>query len=153
MLSTPEECAAALLETTPLVMRSIRAEMRRHRASGLSVTQFRSLLFIRRYPGTSLTSIAEHLDLKAPSACTLVDGLAAAGFVNRTPSTVDRRRIEIRLSESGGETLGIAEEATRAFLTRILRERSPQEIEAIHSAMRVLRAIFETPELSTGAPS
>ena len=49
-----DECARQLLDTTPQVMRFIRAEMRSHRGHDLSVPQFRTLTFINRNPEVSL---------------------------------------------------------------------------------------------------
>jgi DNA-binding MarR family transcriptional regulator len=47
---------------------------------------------------------------------TLVDGLVARGFVERTPACDDRRRVEHRLTPAGQEALDRADVAVEARL-------------------------------------
>jgi DNA-binding MarR family transcriptional regulator len=83
MANVEKDCAREILDVKPVVMRFIRAEMRRHRAPGLSVPQFRTLVFIERSEGSSLGTVAEHLGLTPPSACKLVDGLRERRLIFR----------------------------------------------------------------------
>ena len=46
MDNSPGACANALLEIVPLIMRNIRAKVRRHSGPELSVAQFRALAFL-----------------------------------------------------------------------------------------------------------
>ena len=46
MTCSRKETARQVLEVVPLVMRTVRTEMRRHRAHHLSVPQFRTLGFV-----------------------------------------------------------------------------------------------------------
>jgi len=69
-----DECARQVLETVPLVMRTVRAEMRRRRTADLSVPQFRTLNFLNRQAGASLSQVAEHIGLTLPSMSLLVEG-------------------------------------------------------------------------------
>src|SRR6185369_8728731 len=77
--ATPEESAEALLDTVPLVMRTVRQLMREQRSSDLSVPQFRALGFINRHPETSVSAVAEHLGLSVAATSRLVDALVARG--------------------------------------------------------------------------
>ena len=43
MKATTDECAHAILEVAPAIMRTIRTEMRSHRTPDLSIPQFRAL--------------------------------------------------------------------------------------------------------------
>ena len=58
-----DTCAAEILEVVPQVMRTIRTEMRQRRASGLSVPQFRAMIFVNRQGQGSLVEVAESLGL------------------------------------------------------------------------------------------
>jgi hypothetical protein len=49
MSESSRKTIGVLLDVLPQVMRAIRAEMRSHRALGLSVPQFRALGFVRRH--------------------------------------------------------------------------------------------------------
>jgi DNA-binding MarR family transcriptional regulator len=90
-----DECARQVLETVPLVMRTVRAEMRRHRAADLSVPQFRTLTFLSRQAGASLSQVAEHIGLTLPSMSSLVEGLVERKLILRNTHSVDRRRVTL----------------------------------------------------------
>ena len=50
-MTRPDECSREVLDTIPLVMQTIRSEVRRQRRSDLSVPQFRTLAFVFRNAG------------------------------------------------------------------------------------------------------
>ncbi len=137
-----EEAAALLLDAVPPVMRAIRAEMRSHRAPDLSVPQFRTLLFVNRNAGTSLSGVAEHLGLTLPSTSKLVDKLVARGLVARGSAADDRRRIALHLTEDGQAVLSAAAQATLATLAARLASLGPDERCALAGAMRLLKQVF-----------
>ena len=93
-----ETVARELLDVVPVIMRTIRTEMRRHRANDVTVPLFRSLMFIEGHPGVSLLSLAGHLGLTSPSACKIVDGLVAHSMVERQHSDTDRRKITLEFT-------------------------------------------------------
>jgi DNA-binding MarR family transcriptional regulator len=137
-----EECARELLEVIPIVSRFIRAEMRRHRAPGLSVPQFRTLAFTERTGGTSLGGVAEHLGLTPPSTCKIVDGLEARALVTRAQAPEDRRRIRLQITPGGRRALADARRETHRSLAGILSSLRPEELQRIMESMEPLRAAF-----------
>jgi DNA-binding MarR family transcriptional regulator len=137
-----EECARQLLETTPQIMRSIRAEMRNHRGHDLSVPQFRTLTFINRNPEVSLSHLAAHLGLTLPSTSKLVDGLVNHKIVTRRESREDRRRLTLALTKNGADILRVARAATQNHLKDVLHELSADELSTIHRAMDLLHPLF-----------
>ena len=72
-----ESCAREVLDTVPLVMRFIRDQVRRRRTAGLSLPQFRTLIFLNRIKNSSLSAVAEHLGLSLPAMSRLINGLVA----------------------------------------------------------------------------
>jgi DNA-binding MarR family transcriptional regulator len=130
------------MEIAPLVMRSIRAEMRGHRRGDLSVPQFRTLIYLSRYPGASLSAVAEHLGLSLPTASRLVDGLVSRSEVERGASLADRRRVALSVTESGSNALETARRATQASLTDRLNVLSPAERASLAQALEALRRAF-----------
>jgi len=137
-----DECARQLLDTTPQIMRSIRAEMRSHRGHDLSVPQFRTLTFINRNPEVSLSHLAEHLGLTLPSTSKMVDGLVNQKIVTRRESKDDRRRLTLILTKSGEDILRAARGATQDHLKNILGELSADELSTIVRAMNLLQPLF-----------
>jgi DNA-binding MarR family transcriptional regulator len=147
MEDSAQMCAQEVLEVIPLVMRTIRTQMRQSTMKNLSVPQFRTLSYIHRHPDTSLTEVAEYLGSTAPSASALVEGVVARNLVTRQDSQLDRRRITLNLTDEGRLILDAAHEETQAFLAEILAKLSAQERERVIQAMNALRQIFMWVEL------
>src|SRR5262245_1667093 len=120
MSISADECAREILEVVPLIMRVIRTYMRAHSISELSVTQFRTLAFLNRHPGASLSDVAEQIGLTLPSMSKLIDGLVARQLVLRDVSPADRRCITLALTPLGQTTFQAARQATQVHLGQLL---------------------------------
>ena len=106
MGASTEAVARELLDVVPVIMRTIRTEMRSHRSNDLTVPLFRTLMFLERHPGVSLLDLAGHLGLTSPSVCKIVDGLVAHPLVMRQHSNTDRRKITLALTHEGQKCVG-----------------------------------------------
>ncbi len=142
MSENPQEIAHELLDVIPLVMRSIRAEMRGNRGSDLTVPQLRTLTYIYRQNGGFVSELAEHLGLTLPSTSVLVDGLVKRGILSRSPVQRDRRRIRLDLTEAGNAILKRAQEHTQAHFSQLLCELPVEDQETVAKAMHILRSLF-----------
>jgi DNA-binding MarR family transcriptional regulator len=142
MSQNESECAREILDVAPLITASIRCEMRRSRSSNLTVPPFRSLIFIGRHSGTSLSALAGHIGQSAPSMSRLVDGLVSSGLVRRTPDPGDRRRITLSLTGRGKAAMRRARDATQASIAQRVAALSPTERASVVEAMRILRGVF-----------
>jgi len=143
--ATPGECARAVLETTPLIMQSLRAQMRSRRGA-LSVPQFRALAFVGRRPRSSLSDVAQHVGTSLPSMSKLIDGLVTRGIVERVPEADDRRRVALSLTSDGRRLLDVVHDATQAHLSGLFEGLSAAERAAIVDAMEVASPLFSVPE-------
>ncbi len=143
-------CAAEILDVIPLVMRTIKREMRQRRASGLSVPQFRAMLFIDRQGKPALVEVAEHLGLTSATACRMMDELVARRLVLSRPSTIDRRKITLTLTGEGQAVLENARQGTLQRLVELLAILSSEEDAAILQAMDALRRAFASHADSAG---
>jgi DNA-binding MarR family transcriptional regulator len=137
-----DECARDVLEVVPLVMRGIRAELRKHKEGDLSVPQFRALFYVSRHEGASLSEVAEHVGLTPPSMSRIVDLLMARGLAKRETHHVDRRRMTLTLTAHGHATLKSAREATETYLRELFRTLPSTKRATIARAMQVLRPVF-----------
>lgn len=142
MTVSPDDCAHEVLDVVPLVMRTIRTEMRSHRAADLSVPQFRVLVFLARADGASLSDVAAHLGLTPPTTSVMVDGLVSRGLVAREAHPEDRRRITLRLTPTGQAAMASAQQSTRACLAERLVALPEAERLVIVQAMDTLRQVF-----------
>jgi len=138
----PADCARAMLRGMPPVMWFIRRHMRRHRTSGLSIPQFRSLLVLEQYPTASLSHVAEHLGVSQPSASRLITGLVTKGFVTRKECIEDRRQIALLLTTRGKAALAAAQEATQKRLAEEIAHLPPAERKTVAEAMNLLHDVF-----------
>src|SRR5512139_1499958 len=145
MATSPDTCAQGILEVVPTVMRTIRAEMRRHRTADLSVPQFRTLAFIDRQADASLSDVAEHIGLTLPSMSKIVEGLVVRKLVTRQTHPTDRRRMTLALTARGQTALQSSRAATRACLAEDLAALSDRQRETIVQAMEIVRPVFALP--------
>ncbi len=130
------------MEIAPRVTRIIRTEMRsRGTTESLSVDQFRSLAFVRRNEGTSLSELAQFIGLTLPSISKLIDGLVERQLVGREGSLDDRRRISLTITERGRSIHESARQGTQESIAQRLTALSPEEQETIAQAMQSLRKI------------
>lgn len=142
MVVNPQESARELLEVVPTVMRDIRTEMRSRRSPELTVPQFRTLAFVNRKEGPSLSEVADHMGLTPPSTCRLVDGLIARGMMTRQGHPTDRRRVRLTVTPRGHRILEASRRDTLAYLADKLDGVAADDRAIIVKAMEVLRSIF-----------
>ena len=89
---------------------------------GLTSQHYQAMLILRGWPNgepVSINDLAQQLLIKHNSAVGLVDRLVAGGLVVREPSTVDRRKVELRLSPRGRQVLAELAAMHRDELRRI----------------------------------
>ena len=89
---------------------------------GLSSQHYQAMLILRGWPEgepVSINDLAQQLLIKHNSAVGLVDRLASKDLVVREPSTVDRRKVELRLSSRGRRVLARLAAMHQAELRRI----------------------------------
>jgi DNA-binding MarR family transcriptional regulator len=137
-----DECAREVLDVVPLAMRAIRKQLRQHGTALLSVPQFRTLLFISRNKGASISEVAEHIGLTLPTMSTLVDGLVTRNFVSRKAHRDDRRRMDLTLTQEGETTLEAARKGTQKYLKERISRLSEAERATLVKGMGILRHVF-----------
>lgn len=122
-----------------LVMRLVRSEFRRSRPAGLTVTQLRALAFLQGNPRASLSDLAEHLGLGAPTCSKLVAALVRRGLVRRTRQPDDRRRHALSLTPRGARDVRAGLAAGRDLLAARVAHVPDVERAAIVRGARLLR--------------
>jgi MarR family transcriptional regulator for hemolysin len=142
MSRSSEQCARQVLDVVPLVMRAIRAEMRSHRTPDVSVSQFRTLVFLSRHEGASLSDVAEHIGLRLPSISKMVDGLVVRKLVRREEHRTDRRRVTLTLTRRGRAIEHRARAFTQSALAERLAALSARDHARIVQTMEMRRPLF-----------
>lgn len=134
--------AAVIMDVIPLVRSCIRSEMRSSRTPGLSLLQFRALIYLYRHKNVSLSELAEHINLKLPSTSKLIDALVERGLVVRRDSAQDRRRISLKLSANGLDELTRTRDSAEERLSMLLADLNPEQQSGIIESLTLLKSLF-----------
>jgi DNA-binding MarR family transcriptional regulator len=140
LIDSPEACAAAVLDDVPALMQAIRREVRRHRASDLSVPQLRALIFLHERPGATLSQTAEHVGVTRPAMSKLIDRHVRRALVARATPPDDRRHVSLTLTAAGRATLAGSYDQAKRRMTEILSAVTARDRAAVVRALRTLRA-------------
>ena len=136
------ECAAVVMDTIPMIMRTIGAEMHRQHGADLPMPQFCALMFLKHHEGASLSFLARHRGSSISSASKLVDGLVERAYVSRGIASEDRRRIVLALTEFGEATLQSFHKEEAGYLAEILATLSESQRATVMQGMELLRSVL-----------
>ncbi len=152
MAQIVQTAAQQVLEAVPLIMRTVRAQLRSQRRADISVPQFRAMGYIDLNEGASLSDLATHIGLTLPSMSKLIDGLVSRKLVTRTPDAVDRRRVCLALTPLGREELQAAHLFTEKYLADQMAGLSEADLQAITRTMQLLKALFAEQTAASSRP-
>lgn len=144
MATSPATVAGQVIDVMPLVMRSIRAQVRQHRTPGLSLPQFRTLGFLDQHAGASLSDVAEHLGVTLPSMSKMVDSLVEEKLVTREFDAADRRRMILDVTPRGRSLLIAARADAQADLAHMFETLPASKRATLSEAMDILRLLFRS---------
>ncbi len=94
----------ALSEFRHQLRRFLRFSENAAQAEGLTPLQYQLMLHIKGYPGrewATVGELAQRLQTQQHGVVALVTRCEEAGLVTRTPSTRDRRQVQVRLTPVG----------------------------------------------------
>jgi DNA-binding MarR family transcriptional regulator len=111
------------------------------------VPQFRTLAFLSRHPGSSLSAAAEFIGLTLPTMSVLVDGLVQRGLIDRTPDRHDRRRVLLTLTPAGEQQHKQALDGAASWLVEVLKPLDAADRDLVMAALEILRPLFATAAL------
>lgn len=124
---SPVDTFRSMLRTTLRLKRRLRPLFAER---GLTGAQFGTL---RRIPdhGISLTELASMSSTDPPTVSGIVDRLVKAGLIRRERSQVDRRVVEITLTDQGRATLNEVVPLHRQTVSEALSPLSPSELSTL----------------------
>jgi len=137
--------AQAVLSSVPLAMREIRLAMRQAAPVGVTVPQFRALLFAQRFPDGGVGDLAVHLGVTLPTASVMVSNLAKRGLLSVPLAEGDKRRRAIRLTPQGAAVVEAAWAATEADFSLRLSGLSAPQLNQMRSALQLLSSCLSRP--------
>jgi DNA-binding MarR family transcriptional regulator len=139
---SPDQCATQIMNVIPWVTRFLRSEIRYH-GQPLSLSQLRVLNYLERCPRSSLSKVAEYLDVTRPTMSTMIDRLVQRGFVHRMEDPQERRRILLSLTPEGN---GQFQQVTTATCTKVadrLAQLTEPQLEQLMQGLALLGDAFQ----------
>lgn len=135
--------AQHLLHVVMLVMRTVAAEMRRVRAP-IAPAQF-GLLMRMSFGPCSMSELARHQEVSLPTVSKSVDMLVRRGWVERWPSSSDRRQTMVRLSTRGRRVLADVARHAERHVSRTLSRLSAEQRTELVEVMTLLTKVLQEP--------
>lgn len=135
-MSLPLPTGAPLVDVLTVAQRVLVQDLAERLADeDATVDQWRALRAIGAAQGVSMGELGETLQIPAPSLTRLVDSLVDRASVYRRQSEVDRRRVDVHLSQSGRAALARLEAIARAHERSVAEalgvERVSQTVETL----------------------
>jgi DNA-binding MarR family transcriptional regulator len=110
---------------------------------GLSKSQVRVLMLLRRRPGGTATELGEGLNMTKANLTVILDELESRGFAQRSADPEDRRKLRLDLSAAGRKSAdAIALELEKVLEARIA-PLAAGDREALARALASATAILE----------
>jgi DNA-binding MarR family transcriptional regulator len=132
--------AQQILEIGPLVMRTVSAELRQHDL--VQATAHFRLLWYLKHHSTTLSQLAEHHMVSLPTASNSITILEERGWVTRTRSLEDRRRVMIEITPAGLEVLAQVHAHMEAKVAEIIAPLSEVERASVLQGLAILKDAF-----------
>ncbi|OEV08742.1 MarR family winged helix-turn-helix transcriptional regulator [Streptomyces nanshensis] len=109
----------------------------------VSASQLRVLYCLDREDGMNLRTLGEALGAAPSSVSRLCDRLQALGFIERSPSPVSRRELELHLTRRGGDYLRDLRQRREESLTATIAAMPPTARTALLEGLRGFRDATE----------
>jgi DNA-binding MarR family transcriptional regulator len=115
-------------------------------AEGISMGQFWALHLVSSLGAASVSTVARHLSVSAPTVCGKVDQLEAAGLVIRHRSERDRRTVELSLTPKGRKVEARLWERIGTMVGSAAEELRPEDVATAVRVFRELSRRLDAPE-------
>jgi DNA-binding MarR family transcriptional regulator len=114
----------------------------------VTLPQLRTLVLVETTRGINAAGVADALGIHPSNATRLIDRLVQAGYLSRSDSSSDRRRIHLTLTRAGGDLVEEVMEYRRRAFERILRRMAAADRRRLAVALATFSAAAEEPEES-----
>ncbi|MGI0493662.1 MarR family winged helix-turn-helix transcriptional regulator [Alkalinema pantanalense CENA528] len=105
--------------------------------------QFRLLAYLEQQPGSSLSKVAEYLDVTKATASTTIERLVQSGHVDRSVDPQERRYVRLQLTDHGLQELEAMRQMIRNQLAALLASLPPEQLASIGTSLQILYQIFQ----------
>lgn len=110
----------------------------------LSITERSTLALLDQHKGLLPTELAAMEKVTTQSMSQVVNHLFELGYVHRTPSSEDGRKVVLSITGPGRQYLEKARQEKQEWLARTVHEKiSPKEKEVLMEAMTILEKLMD----------
>jgi len=132
--------AQQIMEVVPIVMRTLALEMRS--VGHFDVSAHGRLLVILADGPHCLSELAQKHAVSLPTMSNSISTLVERGWVTRSRSPHDGRKVQVELTPAGREVLKEMRRAIEECMARKLSCLSPTECEHVLAGLEILRGCF-----------
>ncbi len=143
-MTKQETAAREVLQTLPLVMRTIGPELRKSSGEIPSPVHFGILIMLMEGP-LNLSDLARQHNVSLPTASNSVTTLVQRGLVERRTASHDRRQVIIEVTPAGREMLQTLRARAEKRVAEVLASLSDAELDQLSAGLAVLRKAFPEP--------
>ncbi|HYA54536.1 MAG TPA: MarR family transcriptional regulator [Thermoplasmata archaeon] len=138
-----ETLVTSVHEVMRSVLRSVHPTLE---AEGISMGQFWALHLVSSLRSTSVSVVARHLSVSAPTVCGNIDQLESAGLVTRHRSERDHRAVELTLTAKGRRVEARVWARMGQVMTEVAGELPGSDVATAARVFRELNRRFEARE-------
>jgi DNA-binding MarR family transcriptional regulator len=132
-----------LAELNQISFRDFQGAFKRWHEGSLSLIHLNVLMHLRFTGPTTMSKLAEMLDVSVASATGIVDRMEKKGVIERRRSDEDRRVVEVYVTERGEQVFSAMQSERQARMTRMLSEVSEADLSALLTGLRAIRVARE----------
>jgi len=122
-------------------------------AEGISMGQFWALHLVSSLRSASVSSVAKHLFVSAPTVCSNVDQLEEAGLVVRHRSELDRRAVDLALTPKGRKVEARVWTRIGEVMAEAAEDLPPEDVAVAVRVFRELNRRLEPTDAHPGEPA
>jgi len=137
------ELVTSVHDVTKSVLRRVHPSLD---AEGITMGQFWALHLVSAFRSTSLSAVARHLSVSAPTVCGNIDQLVSAGLVERRRSDRDRRAVELTLTPRGRKVEARIWARMGEVMAQAIADLPPKDVATTARVFRELQQWFEEHE-------
>ena len=131
-------------ECIPAAWNQVRTNLRATAALDFDISfeQFTILRHIRR-GSKSISELADAKRISRPAISQAVEMLVERGLISRQQSTLDRRWVDLELTQNGNDILNTIFQKNSEWMAEKMAELSPEELHSLLSGLEVLKKTFD----------
>jgi len=134
-----------LFATSALTQRMMHACMQHaFEEVGIAPSQMHLLQLVEHAQSVSLKKLADDMRLTPGAITQLVDGLVETGYLQRTPSSEDRRVTVVALTDAGKEKIGFLKRKKQALLAKVVADLDDDELQVFLRVQQKMLSYLES---------